>query len=163
MTAAPASVPLCPRESWAEHRNFPDHVLLLGSHENFRRISAHLVEHVEHDPGWAESLYRRWKAAMGSHEAYEERKLYPFLASRWDVSCEKAERGHHVLHEHDAKVRAAFHKARGDRSEANLAAIKEALRGHDEALREHLVLEEDLVIPLLLELSREEFEAYLDS
>ena len=36
-------------------------------------------------------LFERWKQAMGGHEAYEERKLYPFLTRRWGVSCATAE------------------------------------------------------------------------
>lgn len=95
-----------------------------------------------------------WKRGMSGHEAYEERKLYPYLSRRWGVSFEAAEEGHEQLAVHDRAVRAALDSGEG------LAA---ALRGHHEVLIGHLALEEEMVIPLLLALTPEEFEAYSNS
>ena len=134
-----------PRSTWDAHPNFPTQTLLLASHANFRRVSAHLIEHPEH------SLYRRWIRAMRSHEHYEERKLYPFLERRWGVSFADAIEGHEALHRLEGDVLAAFASGRG---------ASEAMREHDEVLRAHLDLEEDLVIPMLLELRPEEFRRY---
>lgn len=146
-------LPQISRSEWPRHPNFPSQVLLLGSHANFRSVSRRLVDHIEAggDPNYALSVFSMWKRAMGSHEAYEERKLYPYLAERWGVDFEAAEEGHEELHRHDASVREAFESGVG---------ILEALRAHDEVLVEHLRLEEDMVIPLLLALTPSEFERY---
>ena len=141
------------REQWGNHKNYPNQVLLLGSHENFRRISRVLVDRAQqfgYEAG-IESLYRRWKSAMGGHEYYEENKLYPYLAKRWGVSFDDAEAGHEALRTRDRDVQAAFLEA------SSSTALVEALLGHHEVLIEHLRYEEDLVIPLLLELSGDEF------
>lgn len=107
---------------------------------------------------------------MRGHEAYEEHKLYPFLERRWDVSLEDAEAGHVELHERYDAVIEAFVQARvagdvaGDgESTDKKARIVQALEAHDRVLHEHLELEEELVVPLLLELSPEEFEFYCSS
>lgn len=141
------------REQWESHKNYPNQVLLLGSHENFRRISGHLVEQAR-GSGYSagvESLYRRWKSAMGGHEYYEENKLYPYLTRRWGVSFRDAEAGHEALRTRDVDVRAAFLE------QSSSTALADALMAHHEVLIEHLRYEEDLVIPLLLELSSDEF------
>ncbi len=141
------------REHWESHENYPAQVLLLGSHENFRQISRILVDRVREFGYTAgiESLYRRWKSAMRGHEAYEENKLYPYLAKRWGVSFDDAEAGHEALRVRDRDVLSAFVDP------ASPAALLDALREHDEVLVEHLRYEEDLVIPLLLELPGDEF------
>ncbi len=141
------------REHWESHKNYPKQVLLLGSHENFRRISGVLVERAQEFGYGAgiESLYRRWKSAMGGHEYYEERKLYPYLAKRWGVSFDDAEAGHEALRVRDRDVQAAF------LDPSSPTALVDALVGHHDVLIEHLRYEEDLVIPLLLQLSEDEF------
>ncbi|MGB8330970.1 MAG: hypothetical protein WCE62_12680 [Polyangiales bacterium] len=42
--------------------------------------------------------FDRWIAAMRSHEAYEARKLYPYVEYRWQVSLDEARTGHDELH-----------------------------------------------------------------
>jgi hypothetical protein len=141
------------REHWEDHANYPNHVLLLGSHENFRRISSLLLDRARlsgYEAG-IESLYRRWKSAMRGHEYYEENKLYPYLNRRWGVSFEDAEAGHEALRAKDQDVLEAFVDP------SSQTALVEALTRHDEVLVEHLSYEEDLVIPLLLELPSDEF------
>lgn len=125
----------------------------MGSHANFRRFSRRLIDALETPDGaeFVARAYPFWIRAMRSHEAYEERKLYPYLEKRWDVSMATASEGHEKLHALDEDVRHAF----GDP-----VALKAALVEHDKALVEHLEVEEDLVIPLLLELSPEEFAEY---
>jgi len=151
------SVLTLPRAQWTEHPHYPSQVLLLGSHEQFRHISRVLLDRLKAGgdmPGiyW---VFRQWKAAMGSHEAYEERKLYRYLASRWELSCDDMTAGHEALHRCDQAVRSAFGN---DDREAAIDALSE----HDEVLKAHLELEEDLVIPALLALSPEEFQEYRD-
>ncbi len=156
-------LPQLPREEWATHPHFPAHVLLLGSHENFRDINAHLVTECERGAPlpMLEFHYRRWIAAMRSHEAYEERKLYPFLARRFGVSSEsgpiaESERGHVALHAAHDEVVAAFSSGARPR-------VLTALRSHAAVLNAHLEQEEEMVIPALLALSPQEFREYYNA
>lgn len=156
-------LPELPRERWAEHPHFPRQTLLLGSHENFRRISRHLVDQVRAGAplGPLSVLFQRWVAAMRSHEAYEEFKLYPFLEQRWDVSFAEGRRGHEALHAADRSVRRALYAS--DDEASDRSRLVEALEHHDRLLDEHLRHEESLVIPGLLGLSPSEFDAYYRS
>lgn len=169
--------PHVPRDAWTRHPHWPEQVLLLGSHANFREISAYLVAACEallaqqsgtplelgedvQLPSLATiaSIYRRWIAGMRSHESYEEYKLYPYLSRRWELSFEEAEAGHEQLHTRHDEVLAALAEAR----EGGLVTTRlhAALRAHDEALVAHLALEEELVVPALLSLEPREFHRY---
>lgn len=159
-----ASPPHLPRAQWAQHPHFPSQALLLGSHQNFCAINAGLIQQAQ--VGMAAHLeprYRSWIAAMRSHEAYEEHKVYPYLARRWGVSFEAAEAGHHALHEAHAGVLSAFSALRADESPDRELAVVRALQEHDRVLQAHLQVEEDLVIPLLLALRPDEFDRYYNS
>lgn len=151
----PGPPPHLERSEWSGHPNYPRQLLLLGSHENFRRINATLIRRAEQGEriDLLDILYRRWISAMRSHEGYEEHKLYPYLERRWGVSFAEASEGHQALHDVDARVRAA---CRARDREAAIAAFSE----HAEVLDAHLALEEELVIPLLLALEPAEFERY---
>lgn len=155
--ATDSVLPQLPRAQWESHPNFPRQTLLLGSHINFRRISRYIIDHVSASTvSELRRLYRRWMMAMRGHEAYEERKLYPFLAERFGVDFGALTEGHEALHEHHDAV---FHAL----SSGDDAAIGAALEAHDAVLVDHLALEEDQVIPLLLSLSREEFLRFVGS
>ncbi len=148
-----------PRSAWSQHPHWPTQTLLLRSHANFRRLSRHLIETTRDDERrqWIAVVYPQWIAAMRSHEAYEEHKLYPYLSRRWGLSFEEAQEGHQRLHQHDRTVREALR----DLSEGGSSdALRDALAEHDRVLREHLDLEELLVIPALLELTPREFDDY---
>lgn len=152
------------RREWISHPNFPQQTLLLGSHDNFRRISRRLIGIMTAEGGPSDDerravagTFRYWIRAMRyGHEAYEERKLYPFLAERFGVDFGALTEGHEALHEHHDAV---FHAL----SSGDDAAIGAALEAHDAVLVDHLALEEDQVIPLLLSLSREEFLRFVGS
>ena len=170
MNALTAKLPKIPREEWVSHPRFRTQTLLLGSHSNFRRVSRHLVDSASREEFVGlHSLFDRWIAAMRSHEAYEERKLYPYLEYRWGVSLDEARAGHEELHARADDVVEAF------RSLARPAGVVEsdeattenpvlaALEAHDRTLDAHLNIEEEAVIPLLLALSPEEFDRYYRS
>ena len=149
---------------WHSHPRFPAQTLLLGSHENFRQVSEYLVDQAAKGESVRSigAMYRRWIAAMRSHEAYEEGKLYPVLERRWHVSTEAAAQGHHALHSaHDAVLTALADATPGTVGRAG-DALHRALVRHDRVLNDHLSLEEDLVVPHLLALSPEEFAEYCD-
>ena len=153
------------RERWAEHPRFPGQALLLGSHENFRRLSRALVAASPRSGGrglgelagtsldMRRNLFDRWQWAMRSHEHYEENKLYPFLRHRFGVQTAELEAGHRALHAIEHDLRGAV----DDRDEVSWAI---SMARYDVVLHEHLRDEEDLVIPCLLALEPREFSAY---
>lgn len=98
---------------------------------------------------------------MRSHEHYEEYKLYPYLEKRWNTSLSDAQKGHELLHRAHVEVLSAFQTLHDD--EEGPARLTAALSFHEQILKEHLALEEERVIPLLLSLSPEEFRNYYNS
>jgi len=159
-----STAPRIPRDLWADHPNWPEHVLLLGSHDNFRRFSLSLIQGLRdgRKPEQLEWRYKAWIRAMRSHEAYEERKLYPYLERRFGVSFEPAREGHGEMHEADEVIRTAFNALRAGATE-DTPLLERALEAHHSILIAHLQLEEDMVIPLLLEMDRDEFTVFLNS
>ena len=146
------------RPQWPDHPHYPDQVLLVGSHNSFRRTSELLVRRAEsgRDPDALRWTFRYWKSAMRSHEGYEEYKLYPYLTARWGISCDELRDGHHELAEVEVAVLAALDEDDGPATEA----LVEALTAHDTILQAHLDLEEEIVVPALLALTPREFDAY---
>lgn len=170
MNAVSEPVPRIPREEWTSHPRFRSQALLLGSHSNFRRVSRYLVDKASSEEFVGlHSLFDRWIAAMRSHEAYEERKLYPYLEYRWAVSLNEARAGHDELHSRADEVVEAFRSLAlpAEVTEAaelsSLNLVLTALEAHDRTLDAHLQVEEDAVVPLLLALSPEEFDRYYRS
>jgi len=170
MNAASEALPRIPREEWTSHPRFRTQALLLGSHSNFRRVSRYLVDKASSEEFVGlHSLFDRWIAAMRSHEAYEESKLYPYLEHRWGVSLTEARAGHDELHTRADEVVEAFRSlarpadpaASPEPSSVNL--VLGALEAHDRTLDAHLNLEEEAVVPMLLALSPEEFDRYYRS
>jgi len=156
--------PRIPRAQWAAHPRFPQQTLLLGSHDNFRILAKQVAVLAEEEPRRAERLFRRWMYAMRSHEAYEERKLYPFLSRRWDVSMSPLAEGHEALAVRKADVFDAFGGVLDrEGGGAERRALRRTLTAFKDTLEAHLELEEDTVIPLLLELSPSEFADYYHS
>jgi len=152
------SGPSIVREAWAAHERFPAQALLLRSHASFRAVSHALVEQAG-PSGRAgglraiERTFEMWMAAMQNHEHYEEHKLYPYLARRYDTSMECLVGQHRSLHGAKRDVRLAF-------EETDPSLVCDALRAHRRILMRHLDEEEGIVIPMLLELEPREFDAY---
>lgn len=142
-----------PRERWAEHPHYPSQVLLLGSHQSFRRVSKALVANPPPSLDSGQQVFEQWQRSMRSHERYEEHKLYPFLRHRFGVKTAALERGHEALHALGADLGKSFRA--GDE-----ASWRATMGRYDVVLHEHLRDEEDLVIPCLLALSPREFSAY---
>lgn len=142
-----------PRERWAEHPHYPSQVLLLGSHQSFRKNSKTLVAAGSLSLTAKQQLFEQWQRSMRSHERYEESKLYPFLRRRFGVSTTSLEHGHEVLHTIEADLRNAHDAQQEGRWNASMGR-------YDVVLHEHLRDEEDLVIPCLLALSPREFSRY---
>lgn len=152
------------REAWAQHPHWPEQVLLVGSHDNFRHISQLIMRELADEavPRHAERLFRRWMMAMGGHEHYEEHKLYRYLTHRTGESMAHLQAGHDELHARRAEVYAAFDaviEAR-DNSGAEGDRLREAYAAFHEVLIDHLALEEATVIPKLLDLEPQEFARF---
>lgn len=148
-----------PRSKWREHPNYPDQLLLLGSHEGFRSVSRRCIElsrAAEPSRGDITALFHRWHVLMRSHEAYEERKLYPYLARRYGTSLVHLARDHEALH----ALRDAVFVALADEDSGG---VGRALERYDQELCTHLEREEAVVIPLLLDLPPDEFRRYYDA
>ncbi len=153
------------RHAWRAHPNYPDHLLLVGGHESFRRLSREVIARCrERADGWpviCDLLFRMWHRAMGSHEAYEEHKLYPYLARRYRTSMAELEADHRALNARRDAVLGGLERVVASPDDEEVAgAVEEALVVYDAELRDHLDREEATVIPLLLDLSRDEFERY---
>ena len=161
-TKAVTNLPEIPRDAWKSHKNYPHQVLLLGSHDNFRKVSNQLVQ-----AAWGQwsaapkgepsdhlrRYFTQWKRAMKNHEGYEEGKLYPFLERRYGTSLSFLEKQHEQLGNLDKAVHKAF-------SAGDTLKFAHALKNHDALLSRHLKEEEEAVIPLLLSLDRDEFTRY---
>ncbi len=155
------AAPLFERALWASHPNYPRQLLLLRSHQSFRSISRMLVIRsaaLEGLPSvrWRDDtlyLFSAWQAGMKSHEHYEEHKLYPFLSQRYCVALDVLLGDHRELD-----------RLRTETTETlvhgEAPAVQAVLGELDHVLVHHLQREEDLVIPMLLELEPEEFERY---
>ena len=152
----PTDTSTLPRSKWRAHPNFPGQLLLVNSHEGFRSVSRRCIDLARSatppraDIDWA---FRSWHRATGSHEAYEERKLYPYLARRYATSLGHLADDHARLHLLRDVVYARLSGPADD-------ALVDALEKYDEELRAHLEREEAVVIPLLLDLPPEEFQRH---
>ncbi|MFK7986498.1 MAG: hemerythrin domain-containing protein [Sandaracinaceae bacterium] len=154
-----STVPNLPRAQWRSHPRFRTQALLLGSHRNFRLLARDVRRLAQSRPEPAGRRFRAWMYAMGSHEHYEESKLYPYLERRWGVSMARLVEGHEALDRCKAEVFDGFARVQGEGSGA-AGQLDRALLRLTEVLDAHLDLEEETVIPLLLELEPDEFADY---
>ncbi len=100
---------------------------------------------------------------MGSHEYYEETKLYPYLTRRFDMNCEPLTKEHQEMHTHRDKCLRLFTQLESSKSDVpDSIALIEALIEYDKVLRVHLMEEEELVIPALLMMDQQEFQDFID-
>lgn len=170
--------PLLAREDWPAHPRFPQQILLLDSHEYFRKRAVWILDRVVAiEPGgaggavlnrrqrWCRRMagdFASWMMGMRGHERYEERKLYPFLARRYGHSFAEMEAAHRGLHEREQTVLDAFAAlvAGAPDEAARHGELLAALRAYESALHVHLAAEEDVIIPMLLALDPSEFTAF---
>jgi hypothetical protein len=153
--AETAGRPLFGREQWRDHPRYPAQLLLVRSHAGFRAVSRHLVELAGAHERWAadcRALFEAWQGSMRAHEGYEELKLYPYLACRYGVTLGALAEDHVRMHGLEREVRRALGGGAADATAA--------LARYDEELVAHLAREEDIVIPMLLELPADEFLRY---
>ena len=151
------ALPVIPRDTWPQHENYPGYCGLLRAHDSFREVSAYLLEKSEGADALSIGnlifLFLRWKQAMKNHEAYEERRLYPYLAQKYGISFQGLETQHEELGRLERKVLSAW----GD---GDTDGVRGALAEHDDVLISHLREEEDSVIPLILSFTPDEYATY---
>jgi hypothetical protein len=150
-------LPVILREDWEVHDNYPAQTGILRSHDNFREISAYLVDQSKTanvlEMGRLIQIFARWKQMMRGHEGYEENRLYPYLVAKHEVSVERLESQHEDLGVVEKKVINAW--TAGDTD-----GLHAAFAEHDEVLRAHLIEEEDIIIPALLSFSPDEYSTF---
>jgi hypothetical protein len=153
------AIPDIPRKSWKNHDNYALRSGLLRSHDSFREISDYLVDKSRGADALSIGnlifLFLRWKQAMKNHEAYEERKLYPYLSGKFGISFSDMENQHDKLGVLERRVIAAWGGGDHDRDRDTTASL---FAEHDQVLKDHLIAEEDRVIPLILSLTTDEYE-----
>lgn len=175
------AVPVIPRSEWTDHPRFAEHTALLESHDSFRGRSVWIIDRLRdlaprgssdarRRTRWVKRMrvdFRWWRASMGAHERYEERKLYPYLTHRFGLSFEPLTRDHRALYVQADRVERAFAEAHADDGRARsllsllpLSQLIHELETHRTLLHRHLEREEDIVIPLLLSLSRDEYDRF---
>lgn len=165
------------RKTWFENERFPAQALLLESHDGFLVSMGQFLDRMDQIES-GESLsprqvlrfasrldqeFRDLQWGMGCHERYEESKLYPFLDERFGSDCQRLGRQHGALHDLGAECEqllAAAAESLKEDGNLKLDTAKEKVVAYGALLEAHLEHEETLVIPLLLELSPEEFERF---
>ena len=108
---------------------------------------------------------------MRSHENYEETKLYPFLVRRFGVSLKYLSSEHDEMHTKSNLVVKYMNEyiALETTSAAfeivveKGARLLDAMNNYDKLLKVHLMEEEDIVIPLLMEMDVVEFDEFVDN
>jgi hypothetical protein len=165
-----------PRE-WTEHPAFGQRAVLIESHRYLSRLGAWLIEQLDKVGSEVTGLARQRRIlgkigrsfadllwGLSSHSRYEEQRLFPFLeACHLSLSFERFDEAHRQLEEVAATVQRCFAAVTQARSEGAVEAMRsqtrDALAGFCALLNEHFIAEEQRVIPLVLELSDEDFSA----
>lgn len=166
--------PLSHRTPWLSHPRFESQALIVASHDDFLRageaFSARLAT-LQRGDGLSLRARKRqvdklpegfsaWRWSMGCHERFEEERLYPQLLRRLGVSCQ------HLADEHESLAASArlceeSLSAIAIDAHESFAVAGEQLRRYREALAQHLRVEEELIVPRLLELSETDFVGFM--
>ncbi|KAJ3303564.1 hypothetical protein HDV03_003743 [Kappamyces sp. JEL0829] len=168
-----------PAREWKRHAH-ASNLLLLRGHREFRRIARELHQEwsdVQVDQAsWDKTRLRirtsrmkleAWHDGMNrGHEAYEEAKLYPFLEARFPgLELAYLSEEHDELHRYRDAVFACLTELEtcSQGKEAARSRLVQAMGDYDLQLLVHLKEEEEIVCPLLLLLSLDEMQEFLDS
>jgi hemerythrin superfamily protein len=138
------------KAEWRTHPNAPGPAsMLLAIHDQFRAVSTRLVQLV--DAGQpAVTLARVFvplAQTLHHHHHAEEAMVFPFVHERTGIETEQLVIDHAQMTEAIAMVEASFRSGAG---------IQAAVARFHEILIAHLDREEELVIPIFLELDPHE-------
>lgn len=182
MAGAPERLDLAADErplpaEWTEHPSFAERAVLIESHRYLMRLGAWLIEQLDKVASEVSGTARRRRMlskigdsfadllwGLASHARYEEQRLFPFLeACHLSLSFERFERAHRELEALGADVQRCFAAARLAGTEGAVEALRSQTRDSLARFRvqlgEHFHSEEQRVIPLVLALSAEDFDA----
>lgn len=161
---------LYPREGWSSHRNFDELTRFwLDRHIGFRRLARVLTDDAEAfgsgqtDPGsYAPRLARLMQMFLGGlveHHTIEDDHFFPLLAAcdaRLVRGFELMDADHVVLHDHITALAGMSNTVLAALREERAAAdgalrIRDQLEQFNRFLDRHLIDEEELVVPVILE------------
>lgn len=154
MAASPLAyylIPMSDRPEWEQHPNFAGMTeLLLGVHDSLRTTATALLALVDEEGDDVvermRELFASFVRTLHHHHHAEEVMLFPLLLEH------TGERPRALLDDHETLMdrldEAETRLLRGER-----ASIEVALRALDVELRTHLAREEELAVPVLLELA----------
>lgn len=160
---------------WTEHPAFPQRAVLIESHRYLERLGAWLIEQLDKVGSEVSGTARRRRMlgkiggsfadllwGLSSHQRYEEQRLFPLLeACHPSLSFERFDAAHRQLEQLGATVQRCFAAAKLAQSEGAVEALRcqtrDSLARFCVLLGEHFAAEEQRVIPLVLELSDEDF------
>ncbi len=137
------------RETYAAWRAHPNAsgpaYMLLGIHDQFRKASAYLVEQRELHA--IAHVFLPLARTLHHHHHAEEAMLFPLVEKRTGVAPERLQSDHEELTDAIDAVEA------GVMARLGTEAIVPLIQRFHTVLVEHLDREEDLVVPVLLELT----------
>ena len=137
---------------WREHPNAAGPALMLLSiHDQFRAASNHLVHLVADDQGLAAiwRVFSRLAQVLHNHHHAEEAMVFPLIRRRTGVAPEQLQADHDEL-------TAAIEAVETSLGAEGSARVGEAITRFHEILVAHLDREEELVIPVFLQLQPHE-------
>jgi iron-sulfur cluster repair protein YtfE (RIC family) len=144
---------------WREHPNADGPALMLLSiHDQFRAASTHLVRLVAEDqsPAVFRRVFSRLAHVLHAHHHAEEAMVFPLIRRRTGVAPEQLQADHDEL-------TAAIEAVETSLGAQDSARVGEAIKRFDEILVAHLDREEELVIPVFLQLQPHELWRQLHS
>ncbi len=135
--------------TWRAHPNAMGPAsILLGIHARFREASADLVE--QRDPTVIARAFLPLARTLHHHHHAEEAMLFPLVEKRTRIAPEQLQADHDELTEAIDAVEA------GLRAPLAIDALVPLVQRFHEVLVAHLDREEELVVPVLLELTPEQ-------
>ncbi|KAJ3063042.1 hypothetical protein HDU98_001100 [Podochytrium sp. JEL0797] len=171
---------LIPRKAWKSHPNMGRCGMLVYMHTNFRASSKQVLDGIlslDHSsfrtsngqsPRVLLDRFRDWQGSMNTHEYIEETYLYPYLYNKWRIDLSVLTKEHGDIHDKRDQVLASFatylkfEKSSDDYGSDAVkkagADLEKAMTGYVDVLKFHLAEEEELIIPMMLELSQQEYK-----
>ncbi|KAI8619372.1 hypothetical protein BC830DRAFT_1104640 [Chytriomyces sp. MP71] len=156
----------------------------MRSHDTFRRHAKGILDGIRtldqttfltalgKSPKVLREQFEKWHNNMGSHERYEESRLYPFAARRWDVDTRYLTSEHGTMHSQRDLVLGLFAQLlnfEGTPAQYGTPALACAVAKLEATMADyelyvcvHLAEEEEFIVPMFLELTVEEYKDYED-
>ena len=166
-------LPLYPRADWADHRNFDGLVAFwLDRHLGFRSMTARMAEHGRslldrtEDPmvlaGRLSRLGNRFLQDLHGHHGIEDAHFFPRLARlepRLSAGFDMLETDHQAIDGLLARFTASSNVMLSSTADLNLVELfSRDVAAITRLLDRHLVDEEDLIVPVILDRGPQAFD-----